>query len=222
MEECGVKESKRTPAIRFPVMEHLGPFARFLAVWNTDFPPASHQVKSLVSEIINFHSTRNMPPRLQRIFLSLSLCGTLLTERHRVFHHSSFPVFLIPFPPPPSPPLYSTYVSLQFLPRERTNQEGRRKVLTRGFDNSRLVRLGGVTVAPAAREPLHHDEKKPARPTPPHRQRLAMVEKQAYATATTEEDRLLLALHRPPNPKWLLRRAAAIATSKLPTLDPTL
>jgi hypothetical protein len=68
---------------------------------------------------------------------------------------------------------------------------------TRGFDNSRLVRLGGVTVAPTVREPLHHDEKKPARPTPPHKQRMAMVEKQTYATATTEEDRLLLALHRP-------------------------
>jgi uncharacterized membrane protein len=24
-------------------MEHLGPFARFLAVWNTDFPPAFHK-----------------------------------------------------------------------------------------------------------------------------------------------------------------------------------
>jgi hypothetical protein len=133
-----------------------------------------------------------MTPRLQRIFLSLSLCGTLLTERHQVFLHSPFPVFLIPFPP-----LYSTYVSLQFIPRERKNQDGRRKVLTRGFDNSRLVRLGGVTVAPTVREPLHHDEKKPARPTPPHKQRMAMVEKQTYATATTEEDRLLLALHRP-------------------------
>jgi hypothetical protein len=110
---------------------------------------------------------------LQRIFFSLSLCGTLLTERHRVFLHSSFPVFLIPFPP-----LYSTYVSLEFIPRERKNQDGRRNLLTRGFDNSCLVRLGGVTVAPAVREPLHHDEKKPARPTPPHKQRLTMVEKQ--------------------------------------------
>ncbi len=77
-------------------------------------------------------------------------------------------------------------------------------------------------MAPAVREPLHHDEKKPARPTPPHKQRLAMVENQPYATATTEEDRLLLALHRPPNPKRLLPRPAAIAPSKLPTLDPTL
>jgi hypothetical protein len=67
------------------------------------------------------------------------------------------------------PPLYSTYVSLQFLPRERKNQDGRRKVLTRGFDNSRLVRLGGVTVAPAVREPLHHYEKKPTRLTPPQK-----------------------------------------------------
>jgi hypothetical protein len=216
MEECGVKESKRTPAIRFPVMEHLGPFARFLAVWNTDFPPASHQVKSLVSEM-KTSLTSIYSERATAVAANFSLCGTLLTERHQVFLHSLFPVFLITFPP-----LYSTYVSLQFLPRERKNQDGRRKVLTRSFDNSRLVRLGGVTVAPAVREPLHHDEKKPAKPTPPHKQRLAMVENQPYATATTEEDRLLLALHRPPNPKRLLPRAAAIAPSKLSTLDPTL
>jgi hypothetical protein len=127
MEDNGVKESKSTPAIRFPVMEHFGPFARFLAVWNTDFPPASHQVKSLVSEM-QTSSTSILLGTCHRgcsefFSLSLSLCGTLLTERHRVFLHSSFPVFLIPFPP-----LYSTYVSLQFLPRgkKKTRTEGER------------------------------------------------------------------------------------------------
>jgi len=195
MEECGVKASKRTPAIRFPVMEHLGPFARFLAVWNTDFPPASHQVKSLVSE---------MQTSLTSILLGTCHhgCSEFFSRSLFVVHYwqkdtKFFSILHSLYSSSRFPPLYSTYVSLQFIPRERKNQDGRRKVLTRGFDNSRLVRLGGVTVAPAVREPLHHDEKKPARPTPPHKQRMAMVEKQTYATATTEEDRLLLALHRP-------------------------
>lgn len=32
-----------TPAIRFPVIGHLGPFARFFAVWNTSLPPTNEE-----------------------------------------------------------------------------------------------------------------------------------------------------------------------------------
>jgi hypothetical protein len=195
-----VKESKRTPAIRFPVMEHLGPLARFLAVWNTDFPPASHQVKSLVSE---------MQTALTSILLGTCHrgCSEFFSRSLSLWYTPGrktpiFSPFFIPcLPHPISPRLLDLCFTTIPSARKKKNQDGRRKVLTRGFDNSRLVRLGGVTVAPAVREPLHHDEKKPARPTPPHKQRLAMVEKRVFATAPTEQDRLLVALHRPPNPK---------------------
>jgi hypothetical protein len=69
---------------------------------------------------------------------------------------------------------FSLYLSfprlfpLQSIPQEGKQKGGRKKPsLTRSFDDSRLVRLSGIAVAPAVSESLHHDGKQIfAPPTP--------------------------------------------------------
>lgn len=55
-----------TPAIRFPVIGHLGPFARFFAVWNTSLPPANEKDSNQSTAIA---TTKNQNRRTTEMLL---------------------------------------------------------------------------------------------------------------------------------------------------------
>ncbi len=142
---------------------------------------------------------------------SPSLCCDTLKKTNVPSLCSIFPLPLF------SPPFPSAIHSA----RGETKRGRKKPSLTRSFDDSRLVRLGGIAVAPAVRESLHHGGKQSAAPTRPIRSSDRRHVLETRAPQNNSKRASSSSLPTQGNGNCLLPRAAVMTLVDPFALDPT-